>query len=43
MPLIVEEPEGKIPDGFLFLVTPYDDEPPLDFSKADINIYWTPE
>jgi len=39
MPLIVEEPEGKILNGFLFFVTLYDDEPPLDFSKADIGIY----
>jgi hypothetical protein len=39
MPPIVKEPEEKISNGFLFLVTPYDDEPPLDFSKADISIY----
>ena len=43
IPPIVEEPEGKIPDGFPFLVTLYDDEPPPDFSKADIGTYWTPE
>jgi hypothetical protein len=43
MPPIVEEPEGKIPDGFPFLVTPHDDEPPLDFSKADIGTCWTLE
>jgi hypothetical protein len=39
MPLIIKEPKGKIPDGFLFLVTPHDNKPPLDFSEADIGTY----
>jgi hypothetical protein len=39
MPPIVEEPKEKIPNGFPFLVTPYNNEPPLDFSKTDISIY----
>jgi hypothetical protein len=39
MPLIIKEPKEKIPNGFLFLITPYNNKPPLDFSKADIKIY----
>jgi hypothetical protein len=39
MPPIIKKPKEKILNGFLFLVTPYNNKPPLDFSKADINIY----
>jgi hypothetical protein len=39
MPPIIKELKGKILDGFLFLITPYNNKPSLDFLEADINIY----
>jgi hypothetical protein len=39
MPFIIKESKGKIPDGFLFLITPYNNKSLLDFLKADIGIY----
>jgi hypothetical protein len=39
MPSIIKEPKEKILDGFLFLVTLYNNKPPLDFLEADIGIY----
>jgi hypothetical protein len=39
MPPIIKESKGKILNGFLFLITPYNNKPPLDFLEADISIY----
>jgi hypothetical protein len=39
IPPIIKEPKGKILDGFLFLITPHDNKPPLDFLEVDISIY----
>jgi hypothetical protein len=36
---IIKKLKGKILDGFLFLITPYNNKPPLDFLEADISTY----